>query len=164
MTPSVSRRLAAAAALLFALASLVGCNAHNPEQGDTGDWVGTGYGDKTSKGDKFREQRVARPIRDLLQRLDKEGIDRASAPQEDLSRFSNPLVRIRDDGRIQANVRTVSLDLDLLETLTRHDVLIEHIDRERGVVQAWIPFDQVKDVARLKGIELLDVPSYGRPR
>ena len=99
-----------------------------------------------------------------VQALYRAGVTRSNAPQRQASRYSTPLVKVDSRAFIHSYVHLESVSPRTIQALAAHGAEIERTDRELGIVLAWLPFDRIRTIAQLPGVERIAPPSYGRPR
>ena len=107
---------------------------------------------------------VSSLLRSVLSEIKARGITRENARRRGISALSNPLVKVNEDGAIHIYIHVSTLGADEKAKLERHEVAIEIANEELGIVQAWIPFDRIDDVAELPFVIRITPPSYGTPR
>jgi len=84
--------------------------------------------------------------------------------RKDLSRFSTPLIHVNDDGEIQVYLGVKSWEDSFSESLRQLGARIEIANAPLRLVQAWLPYDQVRKVAELPFVLRIVPPSYGVKR
>lgn len=93
-----------------------------------------------------------------------DGVTAANAASRDVSSYSNALVRVDATGRIQTTVWVTQLHDHMLGELRRFQMHIERTDARQGVVQGWVPFYRIEDVAALAFVQHVRPPRYARGR
>jgi hypothetical protein len=109
-------------------------------------------------------ERISPSIRAVLSRIGSRGITRANATSEHVEKLSTHFVRVRPNGLIQVYVHVSSFEETNIGVLYEHEVEIEITNSKLGIIQAWIPFDRLDEVARLSFVEAITPPSYESPR
>lgn len=120
---------------------------------------------------KAHEKQVSSPIsknvssslRAMIENMETLGITKENAKELKASSLSTPLVRVNDEGNIQTYVHVISFGVDEKALLDTRDVVIEIVNEELGIIQAWIPFDKVYEIAELPFVERITQPSYSTP-
>jgi slime mold repeat-containing protein/PKD domain-containing protein/subtilase family protein/thrombospondin type 3 repeat protein len=119
-------------------------------------------GDSTSS--VARSEKIDVPLRSMAQELRRQGITKSNARSRRASTLSNVLVRIDDSAALHAYIHVDSLNADVLNRLEGLGARIEISDVEAGIVQAWIPYDQLDTAADLPFVKRITVPSFGVSR
>jgi hypothetical protein len=102
-------------------------------------------------GDKLKAT-----IADMMGR----GLTRQNAPARAASAFSNPLVRVDRQGNIQTYLYVDVYGAAERVLLESYEAGIELVNEELNIVQVWIPFTRIMEVARLPFVERITAPSY----
>jgi hypothetical protein len=63
-------------------------------------------------------------------------------------------------GRIQTVIQVTAVDAQVERLLEQQQVHIDISDAGLRLMQAWIPFDRVEQVARLPFVQYIRPPSY----
>ena len=109
-------------------------------------------------------EKVSSLLRAVIAELLARGITRQNARERGASELSNALVRVNEDGAIQTYIYVSALGPVEIEELERMEAVIEIANEELGIVQAWIPFDRIDEVAQLPFVSRITSPSYAAPR
>ncbi len=109
------------------------------------------------------QQKITSPLRSVLSRINTRGITRANARTMDVAAFSNPLVRLKPDGRVQVYVHLTSFGEAQLNALRSLELEIEIANEDLAIVQGWAPFDRIEGIAEPPFVTRVTPPSYGRP-
>jgi hypothetical protein len=88
------------------------------------------------------------------------GLTRQNAPARAASAFSNPLVRVDQQGNIQTYVYVDVYGAAERILLESYEAGIEIVNEELNIVQVWIPFTRIMEVARLPFVIRITAPSY----
>ncbi len=107
------------------------------------------------------QQKISSPLRSVLSKINTRGITRANAYAMDVAAFSNPLVRLKTDGLTQVYVHLTSFGEAQLNALRSLEMEIEIANQDLAIVQGWVPFDRIKDIAALSFVKHITAPSYG---
>jgi len=78
--------------------------------------------------------------------------------------LSSQLVRINRFGQIQVYIDVAEVNKEVVMQLEEKEATIELSDASLRVVQAWIPFDRIRDVAAMKSVRHIKPPDYAIPR
>ncbi|MER3445337.1 MAG: hypothetical protein C4291_00210 [Candidatus Dadabacteria bacterium] len=78
--------------------------------------------------------------------------------------LSNPLVKVDESGNIQAYIYVQDTNKESISGIESIGVKIEIVSTKYNIIQGWIPFDKVEEVANLSFVKKITPPSYGRPR
>ena len=111
------------------------------------------------------DSKIDSPIRDALQKMQDMAVTRGSASGTAVSSLSvEGFLQIDEIGRIQAYIFVSASGQDELVGLENHEVEVEVVNGEFGVIQGWIPFDRAVDVATLEYVERIQAPDYAHVR
>lgn len=113
---------------------------------------------------KAPANKIASPIRDVLQRLRADGLTAATAAARQAETYSTPLVRIDPTGRVHTTIVVTQLDAQVTAALLAQQVVVEHTDDTTQSLQTWIPFERVETVAALPFVRYLRPPRYASRR
>ena len=100
----------------------------------------------------------------VLDRISAQGITRSNAVARNVSGLSDRLVRIKKDGQVQVYIHVDAVTDEAQATLGAIESQIEIANSKLNVIQAWIPFDRVEQVAALPFVSKVTRPSYARTR
>src|SRR3989337_2040421 len=89
------------------------------------------------------------------------GITRENAESVYASSISDPLVKVDNSGNIQTYIHMENMDQDNISKLESMNVKIEIVNSKYNLIQAWVPFDKVEEVASLNFVKKITPPSYG---
>lgn len=103
-------------------------------------------------------------LRRLRQSIAEMSITNSTGTERRLSSLSNPLVRIRDDGKVQVYIELTAVGEAELLMLTARGIIVELANEELATVQGWIPLDRLEEVAQLPFVKKVKVPDYAVPR
>ena len=108
--------------------------------------------------------KIASPLQRVVQRMQLNGITAANVTARRAERYSTPLVRVDAQGRVHTAILVTTFDAQVEAVLTAHQVTIEQVDAQAGLVQAWLPFDRLATIAALPFVRYLRPPSYASRR
>jgi hypothetical protein len=93
--------------------------------------------------------RVNSPLRKNIEEMQARGITSQNARERGAKAFSNRLVKVDEEGKIQTYVHFHSFGDGERAALEQRGVAIETVNQDLGIIQAWIPFSRVYEVAQL---------------
>ena len=108
--------------------------------------------------------KVNSAIRTVINAMVAQGITRQNAKELRASVFSNQFVKVNDQGNIQIYVYVDSVRTENINLLKSHEVIVEIVNENLKIIQSWIPFDRIYDVAQLPFVTRITSPSYGVPQ
>ena len=109
-------------------------------------------------------KKVSSSLRVVIDKMETLGITKDNATELGASSLSTTLVRVNDEGNIQTYVYVLTFGVDEKAHLEARDVLIEITNEKLGIIQAWIPYNRIEEVAQLPFVKRITPPSYGTPR
>jgi len=109
-------------------------------------------------------EKVSSSVRAMIAEMETRGITTQNAKELGASALSNPLVRVNEEGSIQTYIHVHTFGADEKAQLATYEVIIEIVNEKLGIIQAWIPFNKICEVARLPFVKRITPPSYGIPR
>jgi len=109
-------------------------------------------------------KKVSSSLKEMIAKMEALGITKENASELEASSLSTPLVRVNDEGSIQTYVHVRTFGVDEKALLEAREVVIEVANEELGIIQAWIPFDQIYEVAELPFVKRITPPRYGTPK
>jgi hypothetical protein len=104
--------------------------------------------------------KIASSLRSTVDRLRQDGITAENAAQRQVETYTTPLVRIDRHGRIQVDILVSTLDDQVQSGLRAYQVDIAFADADLRLVQAWVPFDRLEEVATLAFVRYIRPPKY----
>jgi hypothetical protein len=164
------------------LALVFGCTAENPSRSAANqEHSATASSQKSvdvpkkevsvldTKGDEKAvtssiSEKVSSSLRAMIEKMESLGITKENANELKASSLSTPLVRVNDRGSIQTYVYVKTFGVDEKALLEKRDTVIEIINEKLGIIQAWIPYNKIYEVAQLPFVKRITPPSYGTPR
>ncbi|MEX1252978.1 MAG: flexitail domain-containing putative surface protein [Dehalococcoidia bacterium] len=72
-------------------------------------------------------------------------------------------LRLDEQGRVQVFIHSEAVQAVATE-LERLGATVQRVADEQGLVQAWLPIDQLTTIERLPGVTFVGLPDYGVPR
>jgi hypothetical protein len=109
-------------------------------------------------------KKVGSGLRAMIEKMEALGITIENAKELKASSLSTALVKVNNEGKIQTYVYVRTFGIDEKSLLEARDVIIEITNAELGIIQAWIPFDKVFEIAELSFVERITPPNYGTQR
>jgi hypothetical protein len=104
--------------------------------------------------------KIAAPLQQVRQRMQEDGLTAENVAAYHAHTYTTPLVRVDAQGNIHAVLLVSAIDEHILSLLAEHRVRIDIIYEKLLLVQAWIPFDRLEDVAALPFVRYIRPPSY----
>ena len=124
-------------------------------------WLATGHSEVPGKDGS----KVSSIIRGVIKELRESGMTRTTGRSEEFrARSMKGIIRLDDEGNVQTYIYTEETSEEAREALEALGARIEIVDEEWGIVQAWIPFDQIDRVAGLELVKRIEAPDYGSTR
>lgn len=111
-----------------------------------------------------KQPKMSGAIASAVEELAKAGEPRSSTSFLSMKRMSNLVARVDNEGYIHTYIQTRALSEEEIRTLEDLGVRIELANEELGIVQGWIPFYKVAEVAELDFVSSIRPPSYAYPR
>lgn len=108
--------------------------------------------------------KIASPLQHVVQHMQQDGVTATNVTGRHPARYSTPVVRVDARGRVHTVILVTTFDLQVESALATHQVVIERVDVQTRLVQAWIPFDRLETVAALSCVRYLRPPSYASRR
>ena len=108
--------------------------------------------------------KIAAPLRQVRQRMQEDGLTAENVVAHHADTYTTPLVRVDAQGKIHAVILVSAIDEHVLSLLGEHQVRTDIIHEKLLLVQAWIPFDRLEDVAALPFVRYIRPPSYATLR
>jgi len=100
-------------------------------------------------------------IRSVLEDMKSRGVTRENVSEKNASSFSTQLVKVDDWGNIHTYIYMKGINKENIAELESREVRIELVNEKWGIVQGWIPFDRVEEIAGLDFVEKITNPDYG---
>ncbi len=116
------------------------------------------WSEKKYLHDILNSRKVSPIVRAVKENIEDRSITARSARGLNYSALSNPLVKVDEDGNIHTYIRVHSFGAAERTQLEAYDAEIETVNEEHGIVQAWIPFEVVDQVAQLTFVKLISPP------
>ncbi len=111
-----------------------------------------------------RHPKVGPSVMGAITGLEARGITRANAQAQNAEALSTPFVHVRNDGAIQVYFYLSRVGPAELSALAGYEAEVEVALEQEGLVQAWIPFDRIEEVADLPFVERVGRPHYAHIR
>jgi hypothetical protein len=96
--------------------------------------------------------------------MEAQGMSRQNARDRNAASLSNPLVKVNEEGSIQTYIHVDTFGAEEKALLEKYEAVIEITNEKLGIVQAWIPFDRINEVAQLSFVKRITPPGYGMPQ
>lgn len=107
-------------------------------------------------------EKIVSRLRGLIVDLRALGVTQQSAAALDAAaRFSTETLKVDNAGRVQVYISVSHTTDRALDALRRHGLDIEVVNKDFGVVQGWIPAENLEAVAGEQTVVKIRPPSYG---
>lgn len=110
------------------------------------------------------QDKVSRHLSELLEQIRSRKLTRQSMTSTEAASLSSQLVRVNSLGQIQVYIDVAEVNEEVITRLKEKEATVELSDPSLRVVQAWIPFDRISDVAAMKSVRRIRPPDYAIPR
>jgi hypothetical protein len=90
----------------------------------------------------------------VVQALTEQGADKAE-------NHSSTLIHVNEAGAIQVYIYATVINEGLLEQLEENKVNIEITNADYNIIQGWVPYNEIGNVAKIAEVERITPPSYG---
>jgi subtilisin family serine protease len=118
------------------------------------------WDEKSYLNDILSSRKVSPILRGVKKKIEDQSITARSGRGFGVSSLSNPLVKVDNNGNIQTYIRFHTFGKAERAQLEGYDANIEIVNEDQGIIQAWIPFDTVDEVAQLPFVKLITPPGY----
>jgi hypothetical protein len=108
--------------------------------------------------------KVSSSLRTMMEKVSAGDITRQDARGLSDGILSNLLVRVNEGGNVQTYIHLDTIGSEERGIIEAYDVKVEITNEKLGIIQAWIPFDRIDQVAELPFVKRITPPSYGTPR
>src|SRR5713101_7206205 len=88
-----------------------------------------------------KDSKVSLLITSMVNKMKSLEMTKQNATESHPSSLSNPLVKVDENGNIQAYIHVQDANQENTSTLQSKGVKIEIVNTKYNVIQAWIPFD-----------------------
>jgi hypothetical protein len=105
---------------------------------------------KTHAAGVQASEKVSATLRAVIAHIDAYGV----------ASVAHPLVRVDQHGRLHSYIYVDAWGQREAQQLRDDAVIVERHQADLGIVQAWIPFDRVMQVAQLDFVKRITPPSY----
>ncbi len=109
-------------------------------------------------------QKVSSILRTMIEKVRTGAITKQYARGQGDVVLSNSLVRVNEVGNIQTYIHVDSIGSEERALIEAYDVKVEITNEKLGIIQAWIPYNKIDEVAQLPFVKRITPPSYGTPR
>ena len=111
------------------------------------------------------DSKISSVVRRVLTQLQDMAATRQNAGTMAVHSLSIPqLIRVNEFGQIQVYIRVSETGLEQVAQLESLEVVIEIVNRDHKIIQAWVHFDRVVDVASLDFVRRISPPAYAHTR
>jgi subtilisin family serine protease len=109
-------------------------------------------------------RKLAQPLRGLVADFRDLGVTRESgAPSGAAERFSTPIMKVDDAGRVQVYVHLADTDPATLATLQTHGFQVEILNQQLRIAQGWVPVVSLETLAAEPAVLRVRLPDYATP-
>ena len=108
-------------------------------------------------------KKVSSSLKTMIAKMEALGITKKDVSELRDSSLSTPLVKVNNGGSIQTYIYIRTFGVEEKALLEARDVEIEIVNEKLGIIQAWIPFYQIYEVAELPFVKRVTPPKYGSP-
>src|SRR3990172_4317386 len=105
--------------------------------------------------------KISSLIMKRISKMQSLGITRENVESVYPTSISDPLVKVDKSGNIQTYIYMENMDQENISKLESMDVKIEIVNSKFNLIQAWVPFDKVEELASLSFVRKITPPSYG---
>ena len=109
-------------------------------------------------------QKVSPILRTLIEKVRTGAITKQYARGQGDVVLSDSLVRVNEVGNIQTYIHVDSIGSEERARIEAYDVKVEITNEKLGIIQAWIPYNKIDEVAQFPFVKRITAPRYGAPR
>jgi hypothetical protein len=110
-------------------------------------------------------RKIVSRLRAVAEGMRAEGLTTANALERDVAqRFSSPAVRVDDAARVHVDVTVTDASETGLAVLRAHGLDVEIVNEQFGVVEGWIPAENLEALAAEPVVVIVRPPSYATRR
>lgn len=110
------------------------------------------------------QSKIASLIRDVIQRMQDDGVTPTNVATRSVTGYSNPFVRVDAKGRIHTDIIVTRVTPEVMADLRALQVHIVQTHARQTIIQGWVPFDRVVTVATLPFVHDIRPPRYAMRR
>ena len=100
-------------------------------------------------------------IRSVLNELQAGGVKRTNARDMKVFTLSvERVLKIDEDGNIQTYIYVTEAGQPQITDLQGREVQVELVNSDLNIVQGWVPFDRVEEIAELEFVQRVQTPGY----
>src|SRR3990172_5180419 len=109
-----------------------------------------------------QQRKIQARVRSTITRLSAEGFNRLNAARLNAAeQFSSPLIKVDNRARVQLYLELTEVDAGRLAQLSpTGQAEIEIVNEDLKLVQAWVPHDEIEDIAALDFVTRIRPPEY----
>ena len=123
------------------------------------------YASPSDPREPKEDSKISSAIRDVLREMQGMAVTSADTKAMQVSSLSvEGFLKIDEAGNIQAYVYVSVAGQDELVVLEEHEVTVELVNSDLNIIQGWIPFDRVEDVAALEFVRRVQTHDYAHVR
>jgi subtilisin family serine protease len=108
--------------------------------------------------------KISSQITSVLEKMKSMGVTRSNVQDTKPQTLSTPIIKVDSSGNIQVYIYVTEVNDANLEQLKTLEVEIEITNAKYKIVQGWVPFDKMEEVANLSFVVKISPPSYGQTK
>jgi hypothetical protein len=108
----------------------------------------------------MRADKISPLLLGVLQALKANGVMAQKRPDRQPEAFSTPQVKVSPRGAIHAHLHVKAFNASHLAALESKGFELEIANAVLNLVQGWVPFDRVEEVAALDFVNWMEPPTY----
>ncbi|MFQ5769182.1 MAG: hypothetical protein ACE5HX_01500 [bacterium] len=108
------------------------------------------------------ENKISFPIRNLLDKIAAKAMSAQSVEDTKLSSLSNSLVKLDDKGNIQCYIYLSEATEENIAQLRTKLAKVDLFNKQLKIVQAWVLYNKIKEIAKFAFVKQVTPPDYGR--
>jgi len=110
------------------------------------------------------DSKLSSRIRETLTKMKTMGVTRSNVQDFNPQELSSPLVKLDESGNVQTYIHVSEVNEENLSQLEALGVGVEIANEKYKIVQGWVPFDKLEEVASLGFVIKVTPPIYGKTR
>ena len=112
-----------------------------------------------------QESKISPLLRQAVEDVFARGLTNSNLGTIDVSSLSvKGLLKVDANGNIQTYIYVNDVGLAQLQELENYGVSAELVNDDLNIIQGWVPFFEMKQVAQLELVQRINPPSYAYPR
>jgi subtilisin family serine protease len=106
--------------------------------------------------------KISSLITSILEKMKSMGVTRSNVQDTKPQTLSTPFIKVDGSGDIQVYIYVNEVNDENLAQLKALGVRIEITNAKYKIIQGWVPFDKIEEVANLSFVKKITPPSYGQ--